>query len=479
MKPKKTHERYVAELAEKNPTVLCLGTYSGAADKIKHRCLICGHEWLVRPTTLISAKPKGCPHCVAVRAGKARASYTSEQYQEKLSSIHRDIALAEEYKGSHQKTMFYCNRCGHRWSAMPYSVLQGHGCPRCAKSGTSFMEQVFLHAIKLRLEDDGVLSRTKDAIGEELDIFIPSMGTAIEPGSWDLHKSRIWKDKEKKALSDAAGIRLIFIYDKFPRNQEIPFKADCLTYAGDFNKDDHSNLWNTVADVFNLMGMMGSFTDEEKAAIEAEAYKASKSLTHEVFIERMSKIHPEIEVCGKYVNSNKRIKCMCRECGRIWDSVPAGLLAGDGCWDCARRSIGEYERMPVDEFVSRLEMVNPDVSIARDTFMGTHAPVRATCKKCGRTWEPIARTLIRTNPCGCSVCRAKERKAAQAAKYLKQLSETKPHITFLEEYENKETKLLHRCNVCGYEWWTTPATVLKSVYGCPKWKQHGLIRSDN
>ena len=479
MKSKKTHERYIAELAETNPTIECLEEYRGATDKVKHRCLVCGHEWLVRPTTLISAKPKGCPHCAAVKAGKARASYTTKTYQDKLLLVHRDIELAEEYKGSHQNTEFHCKRCGYRWSAMPYSVLQGHGCPRCAKSGTSFMEQVFLHAIILRLKGDEVLSRTKNAIGEELDIFIPSMRIAIEPGSWDLHKSRLWKDREKKTLSETVGIRLIFVYDKFPTDQEPPFKEDCLIYPGDFNKDDHNNLWNTVDDLFALMNLTGHFTGEEKAAIENDAYKASKSLTHEIFVERMGEIHPNIEVCSKYFNANKRIKCKCRECGWTWDAVPASLLSGDGCWDCARKSIGEKERMSVEDFVSKLKEVNPDISIARDTFRGTHAPVKATCEKCGKSWEPTARTLIRANPCGCSACRAKERKTARAAKYLKILSETKPYISCLEEYENKETKLLHRCNVCGHEWRTTPATILKSVYGCPKWKQHRLIKSDN
>lgn len=479
MKPKKTHERYVIELADRNPMIECLETYRSATEKIKHRCLVCGYEWLVRPASLVSAKPKGCPHCTAVKAGKTRACYTTKTYQEQLSLVHRDIKLAEEYKGSHKKTKFLCKRCGHHWEAMPYSVLQGHGCPRCAKSGTSFMEQVFLRAVSLRLGEGEVQSRSKEAIGKEFDIYIPSMKTAIEPGSWNLHKGRLWKDREKQVLSEAAGIRLIFVYDKFPEGAEPPFARDCLTYPGDFNKDDHENLWKMVDDVFALVNIVGCFTDSEKSTIEADAYTAAKSLTHEVFAERMANIHPNIEICDRYVNANKRVKCRCKECGRVWDAVPANLLTGDGCWDCARKLIGERERMPVEDFIDKLKAVNPDITICLETFKGTHAPVRATCKKCGTTWEPMARTLIRVRPCGCSTCRAKERKAARAASYLKELASSKPHITCLEEYENKETKLLHRCNICGYEWRTTPATVLRSVHGCPKWSHHGPVASND
>ena len=167
----KTHETYIQELSERNPGIECLGVYAGATDKILHRCRKCGHEWLARPYTLVCKKPRGCPHCAAVKAGKANQSYTTETYADALSSVHPEIELAGDYPGSHVKASFRCVRCGHEWNAMPYSVLQGHGCPRCAKSGTSFMEQVLLGALRLVLEDGMVLHRDKSAIGEELDIF--------------------------------------------------------------------------------------------------------------------------------------------------------------------------------------------------------------------------------------------------------------------------------------------------------------------
>lgn len=468
----KTNETYLAELAERNPSIECLEAYRGATVKIKHRCRVCGHEWLVRPTTLVSANPKGCPHCAAVKAGKSRACYTTESFSARLKNIHPEITFKGEYEGSKEKAEFICNRCGHSWIAMPYSVLQGHGCPRCAKSGTSFMEQVFLEAIRLSLKGIDVLSRDKKAIGEELDIYIPSLRIALEPGSWLLHKNRIWKDLEKRAACEAAGIRLIVIYDKFPEGESSPFQNDCLTFSGDFNKEDHRHLWEMVETVLSLMGIEADFDNEQKALIERNAYEASKSLTHEAFVERMAAAHPDIEVRGKYLNANRRIECKCRKCGRVWKAVPANLLAGDGCWDCARKMIGEKERVPFEEFAAILHEVNPDIEVDKDSFEGTHSIVTATCRKCGRTWNPVARTLIRKNPCGCSACRALERQKARNSHYRAELSKAKPYITCLEEYRNRQTKLLHRCNICGYEWRSTPVVVLKSVYGCPNWQKH-------
>lgn len=468
----KTHDTYIRELSERNPGIECLGIYSGATIKILHRCRKCGHEWLVRPTSLVSNQPKGCPHCAAVKAGKANKSYTTESFGIALAKANPDIVLAGEYPGSHAKADFECLRCGHKWSARPYSVLQGHGCPRCVKTGTSFMEQVILGAMRASISEDGVLSRDRDAIGAELDVYIPSMRVAIEPGSWSLHRQRVWKDREKKSLCDETGIRLIFVFDMFPDDEARPFQSDCVTFSGDFNRDDHKHLWRVIDELLSIIGCPRQFSDEDRLRIESEAYERSKSLTHETFVERMSAIHPKIEVLGRYENSNRRIKCRCTTCGRVWEAIPASLLSGDGCWDCARREIGKSQRMSVEEYISILREIDPTITIDPSSFKGTHSTVKAVCLKCGNEWEPVARTLIRANPCGCSKCRKKERLDRLDRDYNEQLKRQKPYITCLERYVTRETKLRHRCEVCGCEWMTTPATVLASKHGCPNWRTH-------
>ena len=468
----KTHETYINELHERNPGIECLESYAGATVKILHRCRECGHEWLVRPYTLVCKNPRGCPHCAAVKAGRANQSYTTETFADALLGVHPEIKLAGSYSSSHAKANFICTRCGHEWKAMPYSVLQGHGCPRCAKSGTSFMEQVILGAFRLALGDKEVLHRDKSAIGEELDIFIPSLGTAIEPGSWALHEKRVWKDKQKVDLCKSAGIRLIIVYDKFPDETTLPFTDDCLTFHGDFNTDDHKHLWSVVAILLESLGLHREYSAEEIAIIETEAYKRSKSMTHEDFVARMLEVNPTIAIIGKYVNSSRRIKCKCRVCGREWEAIPSALIAGDGCWDCARRAIGESQRLTPDAYVKALSAIDPTIEIDLSTYKGSHARVKATCLRCGNVWEPVARTLIRKNPCGCSECRKKGRRAKRDTDYKAELKRTKPYITCLETYETRSTKLLHRCEICGCVWKTNPASVLKSVHGCPQWAKH-------
>lgn len=56
---KKTTEQYYAELPEQ---ITCLENYDGAHKPIKHKCNQ-GHEWLGRPTNILSGQ--GCPKCSA------------------------------------------------------------------------------------------------------------------------------------------------------------------------------------------------------------------------------------------------------------------------------------------------------------------------------------------------------------------------------------------------------------------------------
>lgn len=47
----------------------------------------------------------------------------------KLCGIYSRVG---EYINTKTKILCECKRCGHQWMVMPYSVLHGTGCPKCA-----------------------------------------------------------------------------------------------------------------------------------------------------------------------------------------------------------------------------------------------------------------------------------------------------------------------------------------------------------
>ena len=300
------------------------------------------------------------------------------------------------YESNKSVITFKCKRCGNTWDAKAYSVLQGHGCPQCAKSGTSFMEQYIYYSLLKALGDGSVLSRDRNIIGMELDIVIPEYKVAIEPGNWGLHKNNIKRDAEKRKKCQDKNIRLITIYDKFD-GEEAPFINDCYIFKEDLNKSSHDIILNLVYSLFDLLNIKKRFTSAEVKEIETWSYEHAKSMLHEDFVERMKIIHPNIQVLGKYINSNKKVEVRCIKCNHVWNGVPANMLSGDGCRKCGTIRAHKSFLRNTDDFIRELSEKNPDIEILGE-YAGRHKSIQARCKICGLEWSPVAGSLLR----GCS-----------------------------------------------------------------------------
>lgn len=391
----RTHEQFVNELKLMNPSVKVLGTYTKANEPVEVECLKCYRIWNPRAYSLLQGK--GCAHCSALRGARNNTGKTKRKTQiefiQEVQNVNPDIIVQGPYESNKSLIRFKCKRCGNTWDAKAYSVLQGHGCPRCAKSGTSFMEQYIYYSFLKSLGDGSVLSRDRNIIGMELDIVIPEYKIAIEPGNWGLHKKNIKRDAEKRKRCQDKGIRLITIYDKFD-GEEVPFSNDCYIFQDDLNKAGHDIILNLVYSLFELLNIQKRFTSTEVQEIEDWSYKHAKSMLHEDFVERMKTIHPDIKVLGEYVNSSKKIQVRCMKCDYVWDGVPANMLSGDGCRKCGTIKAHESFVRNRDDFIKELFEKNPDVEVIGN-YVGRHKPIRARCKICGLEWNPIAGSLLR------------------------------------------------------------------------------------
>ena len=391
-----THNEFVIKISKINPDIEIIGKYTKAIERVKVRCRKCGNIWTPKAYSLTQGK--GCPHCSAIKGAKINHGKTGvkskDDFIKQLKTIDDLIEVCGEYQNTHTNISCRCLRCGYTWSPKPYSLLQGHGCPKCAKSGTSFMEQFLLLSFRSALGNHEVLSRDRTTIGMELDIYIPKLKIAIEPGNWNLHKKNLSRDKEKRVRCSNLGITLYTIYDVYPVNTPPPFESNCITYSFDLNKADHKIIQKLVRQLFDIFSITKNITDEEFKDIEEYAYNSAKSLTHEEFIKRIQILHPTIKVLGKYQNTNKRILVKCENCGYEWDAVPASLLSGDGCRKCGTIKAHSNFIKSQENFISEVKKVNPDVEIL-GTYTGRHNPVLTRCKICGYTWRPQASSLLR------------------------------------------------------------------------------------
>lgn len=392
----KTHEAFIEELKQINPNVQVIGCYTRAVDRVQVQCLKCGKIWEPKAYSLLQGN--SCSHCSAISGSKKNSGKTGtkthQQFINDLASVDDSIKIIGTYQNTHCNIECECSRCGHHWNAKPYSLLQGHGCPRCAKSGTSFMEQFLFLCLAEALGEDNVISRNKDYIGMELDIFVPLLKIAIEPGNWFLHSKSLERDKIKRERCAEKGVRLYTIYDKFPRNQACPFDSFCYVYEEDLNKADRKIICGLVYKLFENIGIQHTFTDEDFARIELQAYENAKANTHVDFVARMQHINPNIEILGTYQNANRPVRVRCRICNYEWGGVPASLLAGDGCRKCGTIKAHERFIKSQEAFLAEVAEINPSIEILGE-YQGRHSAIEARCRICGYTWNPRASSLLR------------------------------------------------------------------------------------
>lgn len=110
--------------------------FGGVSSKMWFYCIECGEPYETTLKSVIYQNQLKCKCC-------SGANYTThEQYCEKLFEKHNgNIEIIEEYSNSSTKTKHKCNVCGYgesgEWKPTPNDILNGHGCPECARKKIS------------------------------------------------------------------------------------------------------------------------------------------------------------------------------------------------------------------------------------------------------------------------------------------------------------------------------------------------------
>lgn len=297
-----------------------------------------------------------------------------------------------------------CNVCQYEYEIKPSDVLNSRGCPNCHRACTSFPEQFIYHAFVHMLGESEVLSRDKTAIGAELDIYIPALKAAVEPGSWYWHKNLVARDLEKQLLCKDRGIRLITVYDHYDA-ATVPFE-DCLVTPCDLAaRRNMDRLIEMTRTLFAEFGLDSNLDISEWEKIKRSAKKDSRRITTEEFKAELAGINDKIEVIGEYTKANDKIKVRCKVCNHEWSVAPTTLRRGSGCRKCT----GTLQ-LTHDQFVERLNLLQPGM-IPLTKYINMKTKVTIRCKACGYEWlvSPI-HLVSKSDRTGCPRCSNKTRR---------------------------------------------------------------------
>ncbi len=168
----RSHEEFLAELAEINPDIEVLDRYDRVDDFLKCRCRKDGYEWISTGKRLL--RGDGCPQCSGV------AKLTHDEFVRRIASINPDVEIIGTYRARHTHVTCRCRICGHEWEATPGNLYAGWGCPACSQSHGEIAIQRYLdtHNYVYRREYSFADCRYEHAL--LFDFYLPDRNLLIE-----------------------------------------------------------------------------------------------------------------------------------------------------------------------------------------------------------------------------------------------------------------------------------------------------------
>ncbi len=227
MKNRERGQRILSEYSSKNE--LSPEEIAPMSDKkVYWECSACGYEWeaVIQHRT---SRGYGCPSC----AGKVLE--TNNLYLWCMENGERGQRILSEYSSKNEwlpeeiapiadkKVYWKCSTCGHSWATcVAHRVCAGTDCPKCAKTSTSYGEQILYYILQRELKEHKVLNRAK-VEGYEVDVFVPDLKFGIEYSGYNYHVNKVEQDKIKKETLKDAGYNVITILEK----RSIDGDLDC------------------------------------------------------------------------------------------------------------------------------------------------------------------------------------------------------------------------------------------------------------
>lgn len=463
MSKKKTHAEYVAELAVKNPDIEVVGIYMGNKVKIPHRCKIDGNVWDLSPDNALQGR--GCPICGRAKtANKKRMSH--EEYIERISKLHPNIEVIEEYRGRKEKIKHRCIVHDYDWDVMPDSLLeQKYGCPLCA-SEASIVKQTKTH--EEYVYELAIKNPTVEVIGEYINAktkilhhcIIHNVYWNIDPsgalqgrGCYECGKDRISASKYKSHEEYVEELKqknpTIEVIDKYI-DCYTPIKHKCLV-------DDYE--WNISPS--NALNGKGCPQCTRKRVSE------SQTKTHDEYVEDLSKKKPHIDVIGRYINSHTKIVHHCSIHDIYYNVTPTNALHGYGCPKCVSEINHQKNLKTHEEYINEMNIANPLVQVI-GKYININTPITHRCIIHDFEWETTPASMLQG--CGCPICKSEKIRKAKSKiheEYIEEVKNINPNIQVIGTYINARTPILHKCLIDNFEWNPVPYSI-SSGYGCPK-----------
>ncbi|MFW6047524.1 MAG: DUF2726 domain-containing protein [Candidatus Woesearchaeota archaeon] len=250
----KTHREYIKEIYELYKCEYSvLSYYNKARDNVLMKHNKCGNVFETNASAFVNGYRK-CPECsFEQRILNSRKTY--KEFKEDLKKINNDkYNFLGEYVNRQTYIRTECRKCGCIWFPRPSHLLNGHGCPRCAKVKRKTTEE-FKIEIKELYGDEYILMDKYNGCKENVTLkhsecgkeFTITPDNFIQGGSCTHCKSSKGEEKISKYL----------LKRKIKYNMEYTF-ADCVSDLGRLLRFDFA-IFDNQDNLFCLIEYDGIF----------------------------------------------------------------------------------------------------------------------------------------------------------------------------------------------------------------------------
>lgn len=182
--------------------------------------------------------------------------------------------------------------------------------------------------------------------------------------------------------------------------------------------------------------------------------------SHQQYVSEVAKINPDIEVIGQYIGAKISILHRCKIDGHEWMANPTNILNKKGCPMCA----GNIQKTHI-QYLKELQNINPNI-IVIGQYIDSHTKILHKCKIDETEWYASPTNVLAGK--GCPTCKQKriiDTNRISQEEYINIVSLYHANIEVIGIYINTHTKILHKCKLCGHEWYITPHDIIKCK-GC-------------
>lgn len=390
-----------------------------------------------------------------------------------------------DFRPHSNKRVWWLCKFGHDWEA-PINNRTGtykRGCPTCASyTRTSFPEKAIFFYVS-HVFPDAISNSYVDVggVATSLDVWIPSIKTAIEYDGEQWHKS-LARDAKKTVRCIKNGIRLIRVREPGCADLESMPNVDVILRSGVYDSDSLDDAIMSVFEVLHVEPIDDIDSERDKSDIRALMMTSDiKNSFGENYPDLAKEWHPtkngDITPYMVAQHSGINVWFLCARCGNEYEMAVCDKVRGRTCRACAAKDLGASKMKPskgesfADVCPDAARAWHPTENVGMTPYdVKPYSNKRFwwKCVECGHEWMTSVSHMTRKGNPYCKDCNT-SRSAMSSRKspeqFAMQVKRTVKNVELLGEYTRESDKIECLCTKCNHKWFAWPNNLLRG-HGC-------------